>query len=145
MAAPDFQTKYTQDDVPGGVPVYMPAVSIAAGSNKGVAFTHKPTHIKVINLAANADEIVVVANTAAALTSAFYPIPGAGGTFSLDDCEGIKELHFKNIHGSNAATIYVMAILSRERIDSGNPALTTANHFPAVDTSDADALVPGVA
>jgi hypothetical protein len=145
MAAPDFQTKYTQEDVPSGVPVFMPSVSIAAGSNKGIAFTHKPLHIKVINLSAAADEIVVVANTAGALTTAFFPIVGAGGTLELEDCQAIKELHFKNIHGSSTATIYVMAILSRERVDTGHPALTTANHFPAVSTADADALVPGVA
>lgn len=145
MAVPDFQIKYTQDNCPDGVPVFMPAISIAAGSNKGVAFTHRPTSIQVINLAATAPVIVNMAVTTGGLSNAFFPIAGAGGSVTIDKPYAVKELHFKNSHGSDAATVYVMAVLSREKIDSSQPALTTANHFPQIDTSDADALVPGVA
>ncbi len=145
MAQPDFQIKHTQDNCPDGVPVFMPAISIAAGSNKGVAFTHRPTSIQIINLASAADVIVNVALASGAISSAYFPITGAGGTLTLDKPYAVKELHFKNTHGSTAASVSVMAIYSRERIDSSQPDLTTANWFPQLDTSDTDALVPGVA
>ena len=145
MAEPDFQIKYTQDDCPDGVPVFMPAISISAGSNKGVSFTHRATSIKIINLASTADVIVNVSLASGALDTAYFPVSGAGGTLTLDEPYAVKELHFKNTHGATAASVSVMAIYSRERIDSSQPDLTTANWFPQIDTADTDALVPGVA
>lgn len=145
MAQPDFQNAHTQDNCPDGVPAFMPAISIAAGANKGVAFTHRPTSIKVLNLSATADVIVNMALASGAVAAAYYPIAGAGGSVTIDKPYAVKELHFKNTHGSTVANVNVMVVYSRERIDANQPDLTTANSFPQLSTADTNALVPGVA
>jgi hypothetical protein len=100
--------------------------------------------IQICNLTPGADVIVNMANNTGGLSTAYFPIPGGGTKVTLDNPYAVKELHFKNTHGSDAASISVMVIYSRVRIDSQQPAITTANSFPTLSTADADALVPGV-
>ena len=144
MAVPDFQIKYTEDNCPDGIPVFMPAISIAASGNKGVAFTHRPISIKIANMSTNATTVVNVSVGSGGASTAYMPVAGAGGVLDIDKAYALKEIYLKNTDGSNAASVSVMAIYSRVKIDASQPDLTTANWFPQVDTSDTDALVPGV-